>query len=59
VDAICSEIRVDVLSTSTKNITISWWVSETRMNPNKKEVVTRRVGPGKRDKKPAQYLLES
>jgi hypothetical protein len=48
-----------VLSTSTKNITISWWVSETRMNPNKKEVVTRRVGPGKRDKKPAQYLLES
>jgi hypothetical protein len=56
------KIRVDVLNTSTKNIAISWWVSETRMSPNRKEVVTRCVGPGMRDisdEKPKQYLLES
>ena len=53
------KVRVDVLSTATKNAAVSWWISETRMSPNRKEVVRKRIGLGKYEEKPTQYLLET
>lgn len=53
------KVRVDVLSTATKNVVVSWWISETRMSPNRKEVVRKRIGLGKYEEKPTQYLLET
>lgn len=53
------KVRVDVLSTKTKNSVISWWISQTRMSPNRKEVAKKRIGGGLYEEKPAQYLLET
>jgi hypothetical protein len=48
------KVRVDVLSSTTKAIVNQWWISETRMSPNRKEVVSKRLQAGVRDEKPAQ-----
>lgn len=53
------KVRVDVLSNATKNAVVKWWISETRMSPNRKEVVRKRIGPGDYEEKPTQYLLET
>ena len=53
------KVWVDVLNTKTKNFVISWWISQTRMSPNRKEVAKKRIGGGLYEEKPAQYLLET
>ena len=51
--------RWDVTSDSVKAVVTAWWVSETRANPNRKEVVKKWIAPGKHEKHHTQYLLES
>jgi hypothetical protein len=43
----------------TKAIVTSWWVMQTRMNPNWKEVVQRRLALHLYEKKQTQYLMET
>ncbi len=51
--------RSNVLSPQTKAIILSWWMSETRINPNWKEVVRKWLMPHKYDEKPTHYLMET
>jgi hypothetical protein len=51
--------RWDITSESVKAVVTTWWVSETRASPNRKEVVKKWIAPGKHEKHHTQYLLES
>ncbi len=50
--------RSDVLSPSIK-VVISWWVSETRISPNRKEVTQSQIFPHVANEKPTHYLMET
>ena len=45
-------LRVDILSATTKTIVLKWWLAETIMSPNMKEVVRRRLRTGAYSVKP-------
>jgi len=47
-----------VLKTKTNATILSWWASKARMNPNKKEVVRRKLTPKVYEEKPRQYPME-
>lgn len=51
--------RMDGMTAETKNAVLTWWVSESRVSPNKKDVTRKRIGPGVYDEKPTHYLLET
>lgn len=51
--------RADGLNDGERNAIICWWVSESRVSPNKKDVTRRRVAPGVHDEKPTHYLQET
>lgn len=53
------KVRVDIVSNSWKSAAIAWWALETRMSPNRKDVVNHRIGIGIYTKHPTQYLMES
>jgi hypothetical protein len=51
--------RSDIMVHGTKAIVTSWWVMQTRMSPNWKVVVQRRLTLHLYEKKPTQYLMET
>lgn len=51
--------RSDCLGEKEKDLIVSWWVAETRVSPNKKDVTRKRVGPGMVDEKATHYLQET
>ena len=51
--------RMDGMIAEVKNAVLTWWVSETRVSPNKKDVTRKRIGPGLYDEKPTHYLMET
>ena len=51
--------RTDGISEMDREVILRWWVSETRVSPNKKDVTRKRVGPGVYDEKATQYLQET
>jgi hypothetical protein len=51
--------RVDGLGLDEKQIIIKWWISETRVSPNKKDVTRKRISASVRDEKPTHYLQET
>lgn len=51
--------RLDTLSAATKAAVLLWWLGETRMSPNRKEVVRKRLEAFVYDEKPTQYLMET
>ena len=48
--------RVDGLGLDEKRIIIKWWISETRVSPNKKDVTRKWMSTTVRDEKPTHYL---
>jgi hypothetical protein len=51
--------RVDGIALHEKQIIIKWWISETRVSPNKKDVTRKRISANVRDEKPTHYLQET
>lgn len=51
--------RNDCVGDNDKDVIIRWWVSETRVSPNKKDVTRKRLSPGVFDEKATQYLQET
>ena len=51
--------RVDGIALDEKQIIINWWISETRVSPNKKDVTRKRISAGVRDEKLTHYLQET
>jgi hypothetical protein len=51
--------RVDGIALDEKQIIIKWWISETRVSPNKKDVTRKRISASVRDEKPTHYLQET
>ena len=51
--------RVDGIAIDEKQIIIRWWISETRVSPNKKDVTRKRISASVRDEKPTHYLQET
>ena len=51
--------RVDGLGLDEKQIIIKWWILETRVSPNKKDVTRKRISASIRDEKPTHYLQET
>lgn len=51
--------RNDGISDSDKEVIVGWWVSETRVSPNKKDVTRKRMSPGVFDEKATHYLQET
>jgi len=52
--------KSDVLSPSVKIVIISWWVLETKISPNKKEITWRQIiAPHVADEKYTHYLMET
>ena len=47
------------LSDNTKVLVNLWWISETRVSPNKKDVTRKRLGPKIYEHHPTHFLLES
>jgi len=47
-----------MLVLKTKVTILSWWASKTRLSPNKKEVVKRRLTPKVYEEKATQYPME-
>jgi len=37
---------MDGMTTEVKNVVLTWWVSETRVSLNKKDVTQKRIGLG-------------
>jgi hypothetical protein len=50
---------LDGLNEGTKNIICFWWISETRVSPNKKDVARKRIKPKQYEKHATNFLLES
>jgi len=51
--------KMDGMTAKVKNVVLTWWVSETRVSPNKKDVTRKRIGPGVYDERPTHYLMET
>ena len=51
--------RTDGLREEERIVIITWWVVETRVSPNKKDVTRKRLAPGVFDEKPTHYLQET
>jgi hypothetical protein len=50
---------VDVVSTKVCNCVVNWWIIQTRVNPNRKDVTQLKVGPDEYEMKPTHYLMET
>ena len=51
--------RADGIALDEKQIIIKWWISETRVSPNKKDVTRKRISATVRDEKATHYLQET
>lgn len=51
--------RTDGLKEEERIVIITWWVCESRVSPNKKDVTRKRLAPGVFDEKPTHYLQET
>jgi len=51
--------RADGLGLDERCVIIKWWISETRVSPNKKDVTRKRISASVRDEKPTHYLQET
>ena len=51
--------RRDVIPSETKELVFTWWSSETRVSPNKKDVTRKRLGPKVYNHHATHLLLES
>ena len=51
--------HVDGLGLDEKHIIIKWWILETRVSPNKKDVTRKQMSASVRDEKPTHYLQET
>lgn len=51
--------RTDGLKEEERIVIITWWVCESRVSPNKKDVTCKRLSPGVFDEKPTHYLQET
>jgi hypothetical protein len=50
---------VDVISIKVHNYIISWWIIQTKVSQNKKDVTRLKVGPNRYEMKPTHYLMET
>jgi hypothetical protein len=41
-----------------KEVVIMWWIQETRVSPNRKQVARRRIVAGVYNEKPLHFLME-
>jgi len=51
--------RNDGINDSDKEVIVGWWMSETRVSPNKKDVTRKRMSAGVFDEKATHYLQET
>jgi hypothetical protein len=51
--------RTDGCTNVAKTTALTWWASETRVNPNKANVTTKCLEAGMWDEKPTHYLMET
>jgi hypothetical protein len=52
------KVRVNVVSTEVRNYLVNWWIIQTKVSPNKKDVTQLKVGPNDCEMKPTHYLME-
>jgi hypothetical protein len=50
---------IDGFSDAAKRIVIDWWIYETRVSPNKKDVTQKRIVIGAFEKCPTHYVMSS
>jgi hypothetical protein len=50
--------RTDGMEEPVKEVVILWWIQETRVSPNRKQVARRRIVVGVYDEKPLHFLIE-
>jgi hypothetical protein len=50
--------RTDGVGEAVKEVVIMWWIQETRVSPNRKQVARRRIAAGVYDEKPLHFLME-
>jgi hypothetical protein len=53
------KVRVNVVSTKVCNCVLNWWITHTKVSPNKKDVTELKVGPNEYEMKPTHYLMET
>ena len=53
------QTRVDGMGEAVKDVVIMWWIQETRVSPNRKQVAHLRIAVGVYDEKPLHFLMEA
>jgi hypothetical protein len=47
------------LNMNIKNVVLQWWISKTRVSPNKFDVINKRLETSVYDEKPKHFLMET
>ncbi len=53
------KIKIDCLNIAIINVVQAWWVTKTKISPNKKKVTHKKIGPFQHDEKVTHFLMES
>jgi hypothetical protein len=51
--------RIDGMGEAVKDVVIMWWIQETRVSPNRKQVARLRIAARVYDEKPLYFLMEA